>query len=250
MRSRSQLVSKTACEIRIGTSGWYYDHWRGRFYPEKLAKKNWFAHYAQHFDTVEVNNTFYHLPRDSTVRNWCQQAPAGFIYVVKANRFITHIKKLRDVAESVRRFFEVMDLLEDTLGPVLYQLPPSQHQDLHLLREFITLLPEGRRAVFEFRHPSWYDDATFSLLDQSGAAFCVHDMQGKATPRVVTGGMIYIRFHGTTGRYAGNYTDAMLADWAEWLDARRKNARAIYAYFNNDVEGYAVNNAKTLLNVV
>ncbi|UCD51742.1 MAG: DUF72 domain-containing protein [Phycisphaerales bacterium] len=239
-------MGKGRCEIRIGTSGWHYDHWRGRFYPDKLPKRRWFQHYAQHFDTVEVNNTFYRLPRESTVQNWRQQAPPGFVYVVKANRFITHVKKLRDVTEQVQRFFEVIDLLEGTLGPVLYQLPPSLHQDLDLLAEFIALLPQDRHAVFEFRHGSWYSEETFALLAGSGVAFCVHDMQSKQTPRVVTGDVIYLRFHGTSGRYAGNYTDAMLAEWADWIKSQRKEVRAVYAYFNNDVEGHAINNARTL----
>lgn len=239
-------MSKASCEIRVGTSGWHYDHWRGRFYPDRLPKSRWFEHYAQHFDTVEVNNTFYRLPRESTVQKWCQQAPGGFVYVVKANRFITHVKKLRDVAEQVQRFFEVIDLFEETLGPVLYQLPPSLHRNLDLLGEFIGLLHKGREAVFEFRHASWYAQETFDLLDKSGMGFCIHDMQGKETPRVVTGAIIYLRFHGASGRYAGNYTDAMLADWADWLRKQRKDIRAIYAYFNNDVEGHAINNARTL----
>lgn len=239
-------MGKASCEIRIGTSGWYYDHWRGRFYPEKLPKSRWFEHYAQHFDTVEVNNTFYHLPRESTVQKWCQQAPEGFVYVVKANRFMTHIKKLRDTAEPIQRFFDVMDLFEGTLGPVLYQLPPSLHKNLDLLAEFITLLPKGREAVFEFRHGSWYVPETFDLLDRHKVAFCIHDMAGKESPRVVTGDRVYVRFHGTSGRYAGNYTNAMLAEWAHWLGDQTGRVRAIYAYFNNDIDGHAIHNAKTL----
>jgi len=239
-------MGQMSCEIRVGTSGWCYDHWRGRFYPEKLPKSRWFEHYAQHFETVEVNNTFYRLPRESTVQKWRQQAPQGFVYVVKANRFITHIKRLRDTAEPIQRFFEVMDLFEETLGPVLYQLPPSLHKDLDLLAEFITRLPKGREAVFEFRHGSWYAPETFDLLDRHKVAFCIHDLAGKASPRRVTGDMVYVRFHGTSGRYAGKYTDAMLAEWADWLRDQRSKVRAIYAYFNNDIDGHAIHNARTL----
>ncbi len=233
-------------DIWIGTSGWQYDHWRGRFYPDRLPKSRWFEHYAQRFDTVEINSTFYHLPRAGTVEKWRQAAPEGFTYAAKANRYITHIKKLREVAEEVGRFFEVIDFFEDTLGAVLYQLPPSLHKDLERLDAFIECLPARRHAVFEFRHSSWYDDETFDLLNRRNVAFCVHDMAGNQSPRVVTGEMVYVRFHGTTGRYAGNYTDAMLEEWAGWLKGQRKNVRAVYAYFNNDVEGHAVNNARTL----
>lgn len=234
------------CEIRIGTSGWHYDHWRGRFYPEDLPKRRWFEHYSRHFDTVEVNNTFYRLPKTTTVESWRAKAPAGFVYVVKANRYITHIKRLKDTAAEVKRFFDVIELFGDTLGPVLYQLPPSMHKNLELLNGFIKLLPKEPRAVFEFRHPSWYEQDTFDLLNTRGVAFCVHDMAGKESPRVVTGDVVYVRFHGPSGRYAGNYTDAMLGEWADWLKDQARSARAIYAYFNNDIDGHAIGNAGTL----
>lgn len=239
-------MGRTDCDIRIGTSGWHYDHWRGRFYPETLPKNRWFEHYAQHFDTVELNNTFYHLPKAQTVVNWHDKAPAGFLYAVKASRYITHIKKLGDPADSLDRFFELANLLKRRLGPVLYQLPPSLHKDLKKLNDFILALPKRNRAVFEFRHASWYDDETFDLLNRRRVAFCVHDMAGKESPRVVTGDIGYVRFHGTTGRYAGDYTDAMLGGWAEWLKGQQKSVRVIYAYFNNDVGGHAIRNAKTL----
>ena len=239
-------MSRASGEIRVGTSGWHYEHWRGRFYPEGLPKTKWFEHYAQHFDTVEVNNTFYRLPRTTTVEHWRAKAPKGFVYVVKANRYITHIKKLRHSAEEVGRFFEVMGLLEEALGPVLYQLPPSLRKDLKLLDDFIALLPRRPRAVFEFRHPSWYEQDTFDLLNKRGMVLCVHDMSGRGSPRIVTGGMVYVRFHGTSGRYAGNYTDAMLQDWADWLNDRRQDVSAIHAYFNNDIDGHALHNARAL----
>jgi uncharacterized protein YecE (DUF72 family) len=239
-------MGKTGCDIRIGTSGWHYDHWRGRFYPEKLPKNRWLEHYARHFDTVEINNTFYHLPKEHTVVNWHDTAPAHFLYAVKASRYITHVKKLNDPSESLDRFFGLADLLKRRLGPILYQLPPNLHKDLDKLNDFILALPRRSRAVFEFRHTSWYDDETFDLLNRRRVAFCVHDMAQKASPRVVTGEKVYVRFHGTTGRYGGNYTDAMLAEWADWLIVQAKSVKAIYVYFNNDLEGHAVCNAGTL----
>ena len=239
-------MSKAECDIRVGTSGWYYDHWAGRFYPPDLPKGQWLQCYAQHFDTVEINNTFYHLPKEQTLQRWHKLAPEGFLYAVKANRYITHIRKLSDAAEPLERFFERARLLENTLGPVLYQLPPSLHKDLPRLETFARLLPKEPAAVFEFRHQSWYDDETFKLLDKLGVGFCVHDMPGNESPRAVTGDIVYLRFHGTSGRYAGSYPESQLRDWAGWLKDQARSTRAIYAYFNNDAHGHAVKNAKQL----
>ena len=239
-------MDKAECDIRIGTSGWYYDHWAKRFYPPVLPKSQWLEYYAQHFNTVELNNTFYHLPKEKTVEHWRQIAPKGFLYAVKVSRYITHIKKLSDVAESLQLFFERVRLLEDSLGAVLYQLPPSLHKDLPRLEAFIKLLPKKPAAVFEFRHQSWYEDDTFELLNKLGAGFCVHDLSGNESPRVVTGDIVYVRFHGTSGRYAGDYPESQLQDWARWLQDHAQRARAIYAYFNNDAHGHAIKNAKQL----
>jgi uncharacterized protein YecE (DUF72 family) len=240
------MANRKSSTVRIGTSGWHYDHWIGRFYPQKLRKENWLEFYAQHFDTVEINNTFYHMPREQTMVNWRDKVPAGFLFAVKASRYITHIKKLHDTAEEVGRFFALTDLLKGRLGPILYQLPPSLHKNLDRLDEFISSLPKRRDAVFEFRDKSWYEQDTFDLMHRRGVALCVHDMGDKAPPRLVTGRIAYVRFHGTNGRYAGNYPDRMLQDWADWLKAQVPNVRAIYAYFNNDVSGHALNNARTL----
>ena len=239
-------MSKVNCDIRIGTSGWHYNHWRELFYPAGLGKSKWFEHYAKHFDTVEINNTFYQLPKEVSVERWHEQAPANFVYTVKANRYITHIKRLKEAAEPLATFFERIDLLKEKLGPVLYQLPPSLHKNPDLLRSFIKLLPKKRIAVFEFRHKSWFSEDTFNLLNESGCSFCIHDMPGIQTPRVVTSGIIYIRFHGPTGKYAGSYSKSTLRDWAGWIKANIKGTRGAYIYFNNDTNAYAVNNAKTL----
>jgi len=239
-------MNKANCDIRIGTSGWHYDHWRQRFYPEGLPKSKWFLHYAQHFDTVEVNNTFYQLPKQKSVENWHKQAPDNFLYTVKANRYITHIKRLKDASEALDRFFDTVDILAEKLGPILYQLPPSLRKDLDLLASFIKLLPKKRTAVFEFRHESWYSEDTYSLLKKSNVAFCIHDMPGKQSPRIVTADIIYIRFHGPTGKYEGNYSKPTLKKWADWIKENLRGIRAAFAYFNNDIEGHAISNAKTL----
>ena len=240
-------MSREDCDIRIGTSGWYYDHWKESFYPDSLPKSKWLEYYAGQFDTVEINNTFYRLPKEQTLKRWHEIAPEGFLYVVKASRYITHIRRLKDAAEPLRLFFEKVRLLRNKLGPVLCQLPPSLQKDLDLLGGFVKLLPKKPAAVFEFRHESWYADDTFALLTEANAAFCIHDMPGKESPRVVTTDVIYIRLHGTTGRYAGSYTKSALQKWATWLKEKAKNAQCIYAYFNNDVHGHAIKNAKQLI---
>ena len=239
-------MSKLHCDIRVGTSGWHYDHWRGPFYPDKLPKSKWFEHYAQHFDTVEINNTFYQLPKAQTFKNWHKQAPDNFLFTVKANRYITHIKRLKDAQEPVERFLEGARLLRNNLGPILYQLPPTFHKDIDPLVAFLQLLPKGRTAVFEFRHKSWFSEDTYELLREFNAAFCIHDMPGIPTPRIITADSIYVRFHGSTGKYEGDYPKSALRDWAQWINEHTKGVRSVYAYFNNDIHAYAVHNAKTL----
>jgi len=195
---------------------------------------------------VEINNTFYHLPKAESVKRWHKLAPKGFLYAVKANRYITHIKRLKDTSEPLQRFFEKIDILKRKLGPVLYQLPPSLHQDLDLLGSFIKLLPKKRSAVFEFRHESWYSENTFELLRKLKVGFCIHDMPGKESPRIVTSDTIYIRFHGSTGKYSGSYSKSALQNWAKWLKEHKHEALGIYTYFNNDAHAHAIKNAKTL----
>ncbi len=231
-------------QVRIGTSGWYYNHWHGLFYPETIAKHKWFEHYTKHFDTVEINSSYYHFPKPENVKKWYKSSPENFIYAVKANRYITHLKKLRNVESQLADFLRTVSVLKEKLGPVLFQLPPSLHKDFSLLKDFLSLLDRKRPSVFEFRHKSWYEDKCFSLLDDFGAIFCIHDLGDLASPRIVTGNVIYIRFHGTTGRYAGSYSKDALADWAQWIESNKK--ANCYIYFNNDYKAYAVKNAKTL----
>jgi uncharacterized protein YecE (DUF72 family) len=197
-------------------------------------------------DTVEVNNTFYQLPKEQTFENWHKQAPDGFLYTVKANRYITHIKRLKDCSQELDRFLERALLLKNKLGPILYQLPPNLHKDLGLLESFVKLLPKKHIAVFEFRHESWYSQDTYDLLKKFNVVFCIHDMPSNPSPRVVTADVIYVRFHGPTGRYSGSYSNAQLKKWAHWIKQNSKQTRAIFAYMNNDIKGHAVKNAKML----
>jgi uncharacterized protein YecE (DUF72 family) len=239
-------MAKDHPEILIGTSGWYYNHWAGLFYPQDLPKHKWLRYYTEHFDTVEINSTFYHQPKASSVKNWYRLAPKNFTYAVKANRYITHIKRLKDASEPLEQFFDNVAVLKDKLGPVLFQLPPSLHKDLTLLRSFLKLLPEKPPRVFEFRHKSWFSDDTYKLLNQSGTGFCIHDLPGVTSPDVITGNIIYIRFHGPTDRYAGSYPKSALKNWAKWINQHLKMVKTVYVYFNNDSNANAVFNAKTL----
>ncbi len=239
-------MGKTRCDIWIGTSGWHYADWQGRFYPDKLPKSKWFEHYVKDFDTVEINNTFYHLPKETTFQNWHKQAPKNFLFTTKANRYITHIKRLKESEEALERFLERAKLLKENLGPILYQLPPSFHKDLDRLEGFLKVLPKKLIAVFEFRHESWFSEDSYDLLRRFNASFCIHDMPGMKVPRVVTSDVIYIRFHGPTGRYQGNYSKSALQEWANWVKDNIKGKKAVFAYFNNDYNAYAIYNAQTL----
>jgi uncharacterized protein YecE (DUF72 family) len=232
--------------IRIGCSGWVYKHWRGLFYPPKLAAKNWFAFYAEHFDTVEINNSFYRLPKAETFDAWRVQAPAGFSYAVKANRFLTQAKKLKDCEEPLDRMMTPFRHLQSALGPVLYQLPPRFRLNLERLEAFLELLPKDVTNVFEFRDASWYVDDVFDTLDRHGASFCTHDMPGMEVPRTAVGNAAYVRFHGGVGKYWGRYPDDRLLKWSDWMVDQTQKGRTVWAYFNNDIDGHAIDDALTL----
>ena len=235
--------------IRIGCSGWQYKHWKADFYPAALRTAEWFEYYAQTFDTVEINNSFYRLPEAHTFRSWCERAPAGFVFAVKMSRYLTHMKKLKDPEEPLQRFFEHAAPLGATLGPVLYQLPPRWPVDLERFRQFLTALPRRARHVVEFREPSWYRPAMFELLEAHNVALCLHDMAGSASGRPRVGPFVYVRFHGVT-RYGGRYGDEELQPWAEWLHAEHASGRDVFAYFNNDIGGHAPRDAVRLRNLI
>jgi uncharacterized protein YecE (DUF72 family) len=236
--------------FHIGCSGWVYKHWRGILYPQGLAQSRWFARYAEEFDTVEINASFYRLPLPSTFEGWRDKAPPGFRYAVKVNRFITHLKKLAVVEEAVKQFTGLARLLGGTLGPLLYQLPPSLHLDLPRLEAFLALLPDDLTHVFEFRHKSWYVAETYALLDRFGASFCVHDMPGSVCERIAVGKVVYVRFHGGEGKYWGRYSDERLLSWTDWLLEQSRAGRAAWCYFNNDIHGHAIHDAQTLKSMV
>lgn len=232
--------------IRVGCSGWNYRHWRGPFYPDDIPARKWFDFYAERFDTVEINNSFYRLPSRETFAKWHDQAPPGFCYAVKANRFITQAKKLHDCAAPLARMIEPMRALGKTLGPVLYQLPPMFGLNLERLESFLALLPGDLTHVFEFRHASWYVDETLALLDRYGAGVVAHDFPGLKSPRWACGPAAYVRFHGASGKYRGRYGEAELADWAAWLVEQAQGGRPGWAYFNNDIDVAAIPDALAL----
>jgi uncharacterized protein YecE (DUF72 family) len=241
MSSRQQLTPS----VRIGCSGWQYRHWRGDFYPAELPAPRWLEYYAARFDTVEINNTFYRLPEVPTFAAWARRAPRGFVYAVKASRYLTHMKKLKDPEEPLDRLFSRARRLAGTFGPVLYQLPPRWPVNLERFEAFLRALPRRRLHAVEFREPSWYADDVFKLLEKHRVALCLHDMEGSASGKLAIGPFVYVRFHGVQ-KYSGSYPDKTLESWAEWLAERVREGRRLYAYFNNDTGGHAPRDAVRL----
>lgn len=235
--------------LRVGCSGWQYRHWRGHFYPRDLPQARWFEHYSRVFDTVEVNNSFYRLPERATFEAWKARAPAGFLFAVKASRYLTHMKKLKDPEEPIARFFERATGLGRKLGPVLYQLPPRWPRDLERLADFLRLLPRGRHAI-EFREPSWYGAETERLLAKARVALCLHDMRGSESPLRMVGPFVYVRFHGSGTKYGGRYPDEIIDEWAARLAKEILRGRDVYAYFNNDWGGHAPRDAVRLRDAI
>jgi uncharacterized protein YecE (DUF72 family) len=231
--------------IRIGCSGWQYQHWRGDFYPAELPQQQWLEYYAERFDTVEINNTFYRLPAAATFAAWGRRAPRGFLYAVKASRYLTHMKKLKDPVEPIALFFSRASRLRRSFGPVLYQLPPRWPMNLDRFRTFLRVLPRHRRHAVEFREPSWYHPDVYAALEHYRIALCLHDMPGSASGRLAVGPFVYVRFHGAQ-RYGGRYADDKLADWAGWLREQHRNGHPVFAYFNNDIGGHAPRDAERL----
>ncbi|RZJ28653.1 MAG: DUF72 domain-containing protein [Flavobacterium sp.] len=236
-------------KIYIGTSGWSYKHWRGTFYPEKLKVKDEFKYYSERFDTVELNSPFYRLPKPETMQMWKDNVSDSFVYVLKASRFITHMKKLNDPVESIRLFFDRAEILKDKVGAILFQLPPNLLCHYELLENFLSALPEDFRYVFEFRNADWYRDEIYSLLRKYNCAFCVYELNGHHSPIEVTADFAYVRLHGPGGKYQGSYSDQTLSEWAdlckEWLATKD-----VFFYFDNDQEGFAAFNAMRLKELV
>jgi uncharacterized protein YecE (DUF72 family) len=233
--------------VRIGCSGWNYDAWRGRLYPEGLGKPRWLARYAEEFDTVEVNSTFYRLASPDAVRRWIESTPEDFLFAVKASRYLTHIRRLRDMGPGVGRFYESIEPLVGSpkLGPVLWQLPENFRRDDERLAGALAELPDGRHC-FEFRHESWFTPAVYELLERHGVALAIGDHpKWPFQEQRLTADWTFVRFHhGRRGR-RGNYSAREIDEWAERIESWSRKAD-VYAYFNNDWEGFAVENARAL----
>jgi uncharacterized protein YecE (DUF72 family) len=229
--------------VRVGCSGWNYGHWRERVYPKGLPPRRWLEHYATLFDTVEVNATFYRLPSRAAVANWVATSPPTFVFAIKASRYLTHLKRLTDLGNGVARFYERIEPLVESpkLGPVLWQLPANFHRDDARLGDALARLPPGRHC-FEFRHASWFVDEVYELLRRHRAALVIGDSPNRPFQAYeLTADWTFIRFHyGHRGRN-GNYSERELEGWAQRIEAWRRDAE-VFAYFNNDWEGYAVRN--------
>ena len=230
-------------QLQIGTSGYYYDHWRGVFYPRDLPKQHWFAYYARHFDTVEINNTFYHLPQAQSFDKWREQAPPHFCYALKFSRYGSHLKRLQEPHASIARFLEGAHRLRDCLGPILVRLPPHWTPDPARLAGFLQTAPRAYRWAIEFRDPRWLCDEVYTILQRAAAALCIHDLIADH-PRCLTTDWTYLRLHG--GSDGGNYTRLALTTHATQIDQYLADGLDVFVYFNNDVHGYAVQNAADL----
>jgi len=245
----SQQVSTALSLFRVGCSGWQYKHWRGDLYPAELPATRWLEHYAARFDTVEINNTFYRLPSAESFASWRDRVPRGFLYAVKASRFLTHMKKLKDPEEPIERILGRARHLRDHMGPILYQLPRGWKCNVERLAEFFIALPRDLVHVMEFRRADWLCDEVYELMRKYGIGLCIHDLLPHH-PRVVTANVVYIRFHGSGKKWCGSYPNSELHRWADWMTELATAGHDVYAYFNNDAEAYAVRNAQTMREMV
>lgn len=235
--------------LNIGCSGWFYWHLRGDFYPTQMPTSGWFSHYADHFDTVELNAPFYSWPTVATVLGWRRQAEGrAMIYTVKVSELITHLMKFEGTETLVRDFGHIADLLGPRMGCLLYQLPPSFHYSPDRLHVILDQLEPGRRNVIEFRHPSWWNDEVYAAFEKAGAIFC--SLSGPQLPDAVvrTADDLYVRFHGVERWYRHDYSPSELAAWAGRI--RQARARRVWIYFNNDFNGYAVRNAAAMRDIL
>lgn len=237
-------------KIYIGTSGWKYKHWNGVFYPPDLKQQDQLDYYVQIFDTVELNNSFYKQPSAENFSVWKNAVSKQFIFAVKANRYFTHLKKLKVSEDDILGFLDRAAHLGKKLGPILFQLPPSWKINVERLANFLKLLPKHFRYTIEFRNPSWYDPQVYQLLTEHDVAFCIYELAGHISPSIQTADFVYIRLHGPGDKYQGNYNDETLKLWAKFASTAARANKDVYIYFDNDQDGYAAFNAKRLLEML
>lgn len=239
------------CKTYIGTSGWSYGDWADDvFYPYDLPEKNWLEFYSEHFPTVELNTSFYHLPAAKTFINWRQRTPPNFLFSVKISRYLTHIKKLSEPKEPWQRFIKNARELREKLGPILVQLPPNFKVNQDKLNNLLKIIPEKYKIALEVRDDSWFNKDIYQTLKRFNVALVNADSQEWPTPDVTTADFIYVRMHGPVGLYDSKYSTAQLKKLAEKIKSWKKEKQEIYVYFNNDTKGYAVENAKKLRQLV
>ncbi|MFP4357732.1 MAG: DUF72 domain-containing protein [Puniceicoccaceae bacterium] len=237
--------------IHIGTSGWNYDGWKGAFYPEKTTGPRMLDEYARHFGTVEVNGTFYSLPEADTVEDWTGRVPDDFIFSVKASRYITHMKKLKDPREPLGKLYRVLEAFGDRLGPVLFQLPPSWNRNPERLKQFLECLSRDYRYTFEFRDDSWHCEDVYELLAGHDAALCFYDYEERQSPEKMTTDFAYIRLHGPEAQaYQGSYSDDAMEEWARKILNWRKSGQSVFCYFDNDEKARAPGDARRLRDLI
>lgn len=236
--------------VHIGTSGWHYKHWCGPFYEARLPASKMLACYLQHFDTVELNNTFYRLPTRAALEAWYAQTPNHFCFAAKASRFLTHNKKLREPENALLNLLPLLEILKEKLGPILFQLPPKWRVNPERLDEFLGALPTNHRYTFEFRNPTWDMPEVYEILRRHRAAYCIYELAGFHSPLEVTTDFAYVRLHGPGGKYQGSYSEARLRTWAVRIREWQQTLRGVYVYFDNDQAGYAAQNALELKRLV
>lgn len=245
--------------LYLGTSGWSYDHWIDLFYPNGLERREWLRFYARHFNTVEINMTFYRFPFPNMMKGWYNKTPTDFLFTLKANRLITHVKKFKNVATLTKRFFSLTTLIKEKLGCILWQLPPSLHFDernMLLLDSFLSNLNKYNKSdsknVIEFRHKSWWNKEAYKMLKKHKASFCIVSAPRLPDDFIVTSNVIYVRFHGVSKWYAHDYSKRELNEWAKKIrkTMKRKKIRHVYCYFNNDFNAYAVKNCLELKKIL
>jgi uncharacterized protein YecE (DUF72 family) len=236
--------------VYIGTSGWHYRHWRGPFYPEDLPAADQLKYYADIFQTVEINNSFYQLPKKKTLAGWRDTTQSDFIFSVKGNRYITHMKKLREGRRTFQLLADAIGVLGPKCGPILFQLPPNWGFNPERLAAFTEALPKDYRYAFEFRHPAWFTRRTYDILQQFGAAFCIYELAGRISPKKITAEFGYVRLHGPEDAYQGQYDTRVLAGWAGAFSTWAGQGKEIFCYFDNDQRGYAAQDALRLQRMI
>lgn len=235
-------------KIHIGTSGWRFGDWKGSFYPQEMKGKEFLPLYAQAFDTVEINSTFYRLPREDTIKKWCDITPDHFVFSCKASRYITHMKKLKEPEESLSQFLNLLKGFGKKLGVILFQFPPQWALNLERLEAFLPMLPKGIKYAFEFRHLSWFCSSVYQLLGSYNMALCIYDYKGYQSPEISTADFIYVRLHGPKKRpYEGHYSKEALEDYARKCLYWSEQGKTIFFYFDNGKKACASLDAKDLM---